>query len=672
MTVDIAGRDRFADDLVLGADPVLEPWNRAGLLSAADLHLVDRLGRLSGERLSDTAKVGVALAMRAVRRGSTCLALDQVTELLASTESVAQESVVDVRIPSGRELFEALAVCPLVTGSPAGPLRPLVLVDSEDGPLLYLHKYFRQEHIIRSVLDERAARVPDVDPDAVREAVYAAFGSPDGDSPDGDSPDKDAEAGSPRVDARQRLAGFVAAGRWITVLAGGPGTGKTFTVARILATLEHLSEHRLRIGLCAPTGRAAAQLESSVASYRRDTTPIRAVTVHSLLGWRPGANPRYNRTNTLPHDVVVVDETSMLSMTAMSYVLDAIRPDARIIFVGDPHQLESVDAGAVLADLVDRVDAGEATTTDAGRARVRDAIASAGMTMADDVGDEPDPDVDPDSVVDDADLARISAGVITLRRGHRNSPGIATLAAAINDGDADRVAELVRSGLPGVVLIDPTGLDPVQTAVTKWGLDLQAAAEAGDDVAALAALNRHRVLCAHREGRWGVQGWTDQITEWTGTASYLPLTASTAMSQAGRPVLVTVNDKETDTSNGDCGVVIRDVRATVAPGDPVPLTVAFARGESGVHRVHPARLSDVVPAYAMTIHRSQGSQYGAVTVVLPPIGSELLTRELLYTAITRAQTEVWIVGTLDVLTAAVDRRVARASGLRSRIRALGD
>lgn len=130
--------------------------------------------------------------------------------------------------------------------------------------------------------------------------------------------------------------------------------------------------------------------------------------------------------------MVVVDETSMLSMTAMSYVLDAIRPDARIIFVGDPHQLESVDAGAVLADLVDRVDA-EATTTAAARARASEAVALAGMRVFDGTGESPDPD----SVVGDADLSRISAGVITLRRGHRNSPGIAELAAAVNDGDAD-------------------------------------------------------------------------------------------------------------------------------------------------------------------------------------------------------------------------------------------
>ena len=676
MTDGTAGQDRFADDLVFGADPVLEPWNRAGVLSAADLHVVDRLGRLSGERITDDAKLGVALVVRAVRQGSTCLALDGVTE------SIAGSAPEDVRVPSAQALADALARCPLVAGAGTGPLRPLVLADSDDGPLLYLHKYFRQEHVIRSVLDDRAARAPEVDPDALREAVYRAFGEPGAADADGSSDDV------ATVDARQRLAGFVAAGRWITVLAGGPGTGKTFTVARILATLEHLAEHRLRIGLCAPTGRAAAQLESSVASYRRDATPIRAVTVHSLLSWRPGANPRYNRTNTLPHDVVVVDETSMLSMTAMSYVLDAIRPDARIIFVGDPHQLESVDAGAVLADLVDRVEAGAATTTADARVRAAEAATLAGMRVSDDAGGPPDPDAvvddtdpdvvvddtDPDAVVDDTDLSRISAGVITLRRGHRNSPGIAALATAINDGDADRVADLVQSGLPGVALVDPTRPDPVQEAVTTWGRDLLVAADQGDEVTALAALNRHRVLCAHREGRWGVQGWTDQITDWiAGGHTYLPLTPATAMSRPGRPILVTVNDKETDTSNGDCGVVIRDVRATPGPGDltsgaELPLTVAFARGDSGVHRVHPARLSDVVPAYAMTIHRSQGSQYGAVTVVLPPVGSELLTRELLYTAITRAQEQVWIVGTLDVLKAAVNRRVARASGLRSRIR----
>ena len=146
----------------------------------------------------------------------------------------------------------------------------------------------------------------------------------------------------------QRLAAAVVASRWTTVLAGGPGTGKTYTVARILAVLQAVHGGSLRVGLCAPTGRAAAQLQASVSpggSAGLDPTLItgagalHAVTVHSLLGWYPGSNPRFGRGHTLPHDVIVVDETSMLSMTAMSRVLDAARPDARVIFVGDPHQL---------------------------------------------------------------------------------------------------------------------------------------------------------------------------------------------------------------------------------------------------------------------------------------------------------------------------------------------
>ncbi|WP_137810004.1 MULTISPECIES: exodeoxyribonuclease V subunit alpha [unclassified Gordonia (in: high G+C Gram-positive bacteria)] len=603
------------------ATGVLAEWNEAGVLAAADVHITDRLVTMCAEPVSETARLGAALAVRAVRLGSTCLALDRLGEL-------AGDDTADLTIPSSDAVLDALLESPLVAGSEAGPLRPLVVRRSIDGSLVYLQKYFRQEQTIRETLARRAQTTPVVEADALRAAIAAVYTSPE----DGHL---------------QKLAAAVAATRWTTVLAGGPGTGKTYTVARILAVLDALQGPGLRIGLCAPTGRAAAQLQASVEAESTVPVTAHAVTLHSLLGWRPGANPRYGRGRTLPHDVIVVDETSMLSMTAMSRLLDAVRPDARVIFVGDPHQLASVEAGAVLADLVERADV-------AGVQGDSGTVTAVSQAALEAVGLDADHELEPE------DTDHLAGGVITLRRQFRFGGGISRVAAAVNAGDADEVLRLVAADdVPNVELVAPDDLDAVRADLVEWGRALRAAARRADADGALDALDAHRVLCAHREGSWGVRGWSARITEWLGTAG-----AELAGWYAGQPILVTANDRQTATFNGDTGVVIADPEGRTQGADGV--RVAFRRGGS-VRLLHPTQLADVVSVHAMTIHRSQGSQFRQVTVILPPTGSELLTRELLYTAITRARDHVRIVGTPEVLAAAVDRRVQRASGLRSAV-----
>ncbi|WP_168700613.1 exodeoxyribonuclease V subunit alpha [Gordonia paraffinivorans] len=652
----------FDVQLVDTATGLLAELNSAGVLAAADIRITDRLTRMCGEPVSEYARLGAALAVRAVRLGSTCLALDRVGELVPpdgvgsnntdgvgsnntdgvgwnNTDGVGSDNTAErvagagpaLTLPPASEILDALLTSPLVTGSDAGPLRPLVVRDSADGPLVYLQKYFRQEQTIREILARRAASAPTVDTEALAEAIAAVYSAPD----DG---------------TLQKLAAAVAATRWTTVLAGGPGTGKTYTVARILAVLDRLQGPGLRIGLCAPTGRAAAQLQASVEAESTLPVTAHAVTLHSLLGWRPGSNPRHGRGRTLPHDVIVVDETSMLSMTAMSRLLEAVRPDARLVFVGDPHQLASVEAGAVLADLVERADLPEHAADEPPAALVQ-AFAAVGL--------------DPASAAETADLAdgdaaRMADGVITLRRQFRFGGGISEVAAAVNAGDPDRVLELISSPeVDDVELIAPDDLDAVSEEIVDWGRRLRSAARRGDAEEALDALDAHRVLCAHREGAWGVRGWSARITDWLGTTE-----AEHLGWYVGQPILVTANDRQTSTFNGDTGVVIADPASPRSDTGADAVRVAFRRG-GHIRLLHPTQLADVVSVHAMTIHRSQGSQFDRVTVVLPPAGSELLTRELLYTAITRAKSHVRIVGTPEVLAAAVDRRVQRASGLRS-------
>jgi exodeoxyribonuclease V alpha subunit len=368
------------------------------------------------------------------------------------------------------------------------------------------------------------------------------------------------------------------------------------------------------------------------------------MTLHRLLGWRPDSRTRFRHSaaDRLPYDLVVVDETSMVSLTMMARLLEAVRPDARLLLVGDPDQLTSVDAGAVLADLVAR-------PTSPRPDPLLAELVGADLTAQDDPQE---------ARLSALEHDRLSNGVVRLSRGRRFGGAIAELAVAVRDGQADRALELLRSGRPGVSFVEDDGADGVRQDgvredVVRCGLEVTAAARAGDAAAALALLERHRVLCAHRHGPSGVSTWDRRALGWVAEALGEPL--DPAAWYAGQPLLVTRNDHDAQVYNGDTGVVV--------DRGPDGLVAAFARGSRPV-LVPRGRLADVVTVHAMTIHRSQGSQYDTVSVVLPSTASSLLSRELLYTAITRARSHVRVLGTQESVRAGIERQVLRASGLR--------
>jgi exodeoxyribonuclease V alpha subunit len=564
-----------------GASGLLRDFNLAGLLEAADVHVARRLGEITGET-DEAAGLALSLACRAVRQGSVCVDLARVATLDPSLPWPAPEGWLD------RVAASALAAASVVR---------------VDGGLLYLDRYWREEGQVRDDLVARADQpAPVTDAASLEAAAGRVFG-----------------AGRDE----QRGVAIRATRQWTTVLTGGPGTGKTTTVAGLLAMLTGQSATPLRIALTAPTGKAAARLQESVrreaaALPAADGAPVAgltAQTLHRLLGWRPDSRTRFrhDRGNRLPHDVVVVDETSMVSLTMMARLLEAVRPDARLVLVGDPDQLASVEAGAVLADLV------------------------AGLT------------------------ARNDGSVAALVTPHRFGERIGSLAQALRDGDADTVLDLLRAGHDEIRLVDPgdpTALAGVREDVVRHALATRAAALAGDATAALEAMDAHRLLCAHREGPYGVATWNRTVERGLADATGAPVGGGWGQEwYVGRPLLVTSNDYGLDLFNGDTGVVVR-------AGEGVRAVIAGADG----HRdFATSRLSDVETMHAMTVHKSQGSQAAEVTVLLPPEDSPLLTRELFYTAVTRAQQVVRVVGTEASIRAGVSRRAQRASGLARRV-----
>jgi len=610
--------DPFDARRVAGATGLLRAFNAIELLSPADVHVAERLARLAGED-GEAVRLAIALAVRGPRLGH--MFVDLAT--IAQTATVESEEPVDLGAlpwPTVDAWTAALRASPLVAVSEDDRDRPLHLI----GTRLYLDRYLREERRVAADLQDLAAGEPGdgVGSDTAAAAIERLFTSAPGD--------------------RQARAARAALTHCLAVIAGGPGTGKTTTVARIVALLaEQAAADERRpplVALAAPTGKAAARLQEAVheeaarldvdARTRALLRGLRGSTLHRLLGWRPGSHSRFahDRENRLPHDLVIVDETSMVSLSLMARLVEAVRVGARLILVGDPGQLASIEAGVVLGDIV-----GPAAD------RRTDAVGA----------------------------GRLASGIVVLERVHRYGSAIATLAEAIRSGDADAAIAALQASAPDEILWLPVDgehadehaeLRPVVEGALSAGRAVLAAARAGAAVDALRALGTFRLLCAHRAGPHGVSTWTTRLQGWLADAEReLDLDQRDFV---GRPLLITENDYELGLYNGDTGVIVRE------GGDHV--SAVFERGGELLH-FSPLRLGAVETVYAMTIHKSQGSQFDTAAVLLPPPHSRILTRELLYTAVTRARHRLVVVGEEETIRAAVARPVARASGLRERL-----
>jgi len=629
-----------------GVLDMLQRLTTAGVLTPIDVHFAVALTELSPDE-EPSVVLAAALTSRAVRNGHVCLDLPRaLSTTLIDVEG--QPVPWPIEGHSTHRWALELSTSPLV--SMGERATPLVF---DGGARVYLARYF---HYQRTLAERLAARV-DARPEAVdTERLRSGL--------DRLLPmEGDGFVAHPQ----QRLAALVAVLRGLTVISGGPGTGKTTTVLRILALLQEqaIGQGRppLRIRLLAPTGKAAARLVESIEAGRaalpcepavRDAIPREASTIHRALGYRPGAPTqfRHNADDPLPADVVLVDEASMVDLALMAKLMEAVPPHARVILLGDKNQLASVEAGAILGDICN-----------AGGAH------GYSRAFAEQIEQRVGPDFAPPA--HGPDRAGIWDCIVELTHSYRFSAegGIGGLARAIGRGDAQAVLAELGAPMdpdaayapdgegPDVALIELTNADDPGIGLRPGVVrGLSPMLREGDPMARLSALTAFRVLAPHRKGRFGIERLTTSIES---TLEAAGLLRTVEPFYDGRPIMVTKNDYQLDLFNGDVGIIGRG-------SDGRPRTF-FALPDGGQRTLSPHRLPPHETVFAMTVHKSQGSEFDRIALVIPPAVSPILTRELLYTAVTRAKRRVVVHGSPQVIAEAVGRQIDRASGLRERL-----
>ncbi len=611
MTLLVTGHDSFRARLEAAFD--------RGQLQAIDLALADWALRHGA-----VAEVALAFALvnQATAGGHACLELDDLSPAIPGEGPWCSA-----------EAFVAALTTSALTGAP-GAACPLIL----DGQRLYLHRYWRYETRLATRLQWLlSARPQPVDPTVL---------GPDGGLFDG-------HRLAPGETHWQAVAAAVALRHRLAVISGGPGTGKTYTVLRLVYLLTEAAAAAGRplpvIALAAPTGKAAARMMQSIrdgldalqglpaATRLAGVLPASAMTLHRLLGLGlQGTRPRHDTEHPLPADAVIVDEASMVDLPMMAKLLDALGPEARLVLLGDRFQLAAVESGSVLAELCAL----------AGRNRF-----SAGQHEA--FGPLLGADAPPPAA---AGAANIADHVVTLEKSHRfdvDSP-IGRFAAAVNAGDAEGAIALADAD-PSTLELSPGPVPDLDALAEQLAIAYSPLLEVEEPAEALMLLERIRLLCATRIGPAGVLAMNRRIREVLDARHDLDPDRQWFH---GRPVIVLRNDYRAGLFNGDTGVCLADSGGRFRVWFP---------GEQSVRALLPTSIPEHETVFAMSVHKSQGSEFDTVHLLLPETDSPVLSRELVYTGATRARERLRVHAAPEVLRGAIARRVERRSGLAARL-----
>lgn len=672
--LDTSTLDLFAHDCATAAPltaagtlHLLRQWADAGMLRHLDAALAVWVHE-QAPQAQPAVLVAVALLAHMEGRGHSCLPL---SELVAQpnavlgwdAEQLPHLQALWTQLPGHTsDWLQALQDCVLVRrDSAADAAQPLVLAGAQSAqPLLYLRRYWDYERTVAAHIVQRSATAGHVQEHAAQRWLDTFF--------------------PPSASCNwQKVACAVALRGRFSVITGGPGTGKTYTAARLLALLFATAPdpQQLRVALAAPTGKAAARLKQSIEVALQglqhsvgDALDLQALvqrvggarTLHALLGARPGTRHwGFHAGRPLDVDVLIVDEASMVHLEMMSALLDALPPQARLVLLGDKDQLASVEAGAVLGDLCRDAQQGRYSA---------DTVAYVQRVAGESIPAQ--------FHAHTAAAPALAQQTVMLRESRRFEGPIAELALAVNAGDATHSLQLLRDSREHDPIFMRTGGGVQQVHQLAWQgrggavgyqpfaqqLQRWEALEKSPDLptlhadwvrAVITAFERFRLLCAVRDGEWGVAGLNAAVQQWLGRLGVIP--REPGEWYRGRPVMVTRNDTALGVFNGDIGMAL----PSAAPGHP--LRVYFLQGQT-LHAVSVARLAHVETAFAMTVHKSQGSEFEHTALVLSAQAGGVLGRELVYTGITRARTAFTLMAEDGRLLAqAIASPTRRTSGL---------
>jgi exodeoxyribonuclease V alpha subunit len=517
-----------------------------------------------------------------------------------------------------------------ITGKP-GDVKPLII---DDKGRLYLYRYWLYEQKLAENIRTRLATVYQIDIDVLKQSVGRLFKSDD--------------------DIEQQIAAIAACLAGFCVISGGPGTGKTSLVIKILALLlENAKDVKLKIALAAPTGKAAARLSEAIKNALeridcsdkiKQSIPDESFTIHRLLGNVQGSPSfRYNANNQLPYDIIVVDESSMADLAITAKLFEAVPVKSRLIILGDKDQLSSVEAGAVLGDICD---------TGSKHVFSNKLISNLKQILSRNI---------PDNITDKKNEPSIADSIMTLSKSYRftHGSGIGEFSRAVKDGEADKAINILKHGnFTDINLIEYCSNKSLSKAIDSLSQKIIAGyssyINAESSEKALLLLSNFTILCALRKGMFGVERINTYVEE---VLSKKRLINCDSRWYENRPVMITRNDYNSRLYNGDSGIMLRDLKDGI---------VRFFTSESNgsIRKILPLKLPEHETAYAMTVHKSQGSEFDNTLLLLPDYVSPVLSRELLYTAVTRARKNIEIYGSENILRYMINNPATRISGLR--------
>lgn len=595
--------------------------------SSIDLHFGNFIASFNEEGKEDLF-LAAALLSRNLRDGHVCLDLRTLAGNVIAYKSEDVEEM--IQCPQLDSWLNTLNKSPC-TGNP-GEFKPLIL-DEKD--CLYLQRYWQYEKDIAEFILSRAAVNNELNIDGLplREKLDDYF-------------NKDKKENI----SWQRVAAAAALLKNFLIISGRPGTGKTTTITRIMAFLLEMTGANMRIALAAPTGKAAARLQESVKKTKekincpdsiKEKIPETASTIHRLLGSISGSPYfRFNKKNKLPFDLVIVDEASMIDLPLMAKLMDAITNNATLILLGDHNQLASVDAGVVLGDICGNFAANIYSADFFERIKNM-----SGESIT--VGDIP---------------PGVQDCIIQLQQNYRfaEQSGIGVLSRAVEEGNTDVTLNLLQSekypDISWTNIENEKSLRRLQTIIIEKYKDYLTAVNIGftSDEMVFDLFDRFRILCALRVGSWGTERINSYIEKVLADEG---LINSRSAYYEGRPVMVVQNDYGLNLFNGDVGIILKD------KDDNNQQKVFFRDNKGSIRKILPARLPRHETVWAMTVHKSQGSEFEKVLLILSDKDIPVITRELVYTGITRAISKVNIWAGKEILSKAISRRISRQSGL---------